>query len=294
PWEFESTFGRGDKTAHADRVRMGDYPPGATRIRNASPEDSGRWVTLATMEPTSTELMAAATKASVDLAQKETESFLNAVLGEPLKEVGGLLKDRVSARRHRNLVKIVLAAKECLSRAGVSPKEVPLKIIHPLLDAASLEEEPDLQDLWAKLLANCADPERKEPVSTIFLNVLRELTVIEAQFLDHIVSRAIARSTQMRETKEHLRFEDLAEIGNLGALATVFNERFSPSDNVFLYEIVEHFLRLGLLTAKVQFSKELSMVFSPNPVSKSIAMDLVEYYYVTQLAFSFRKACQRS
>ncbi|MCL4852992.1 MAG: DUF2806 domain-containing protein [Bryobacteraceae bacterium] len=249
------------------------------------------------MEPTSTELMAAATKASVDLAQKETESFLNVVLGEPLREVGGLLKDKVSARRHRNLVKIVLAAKECLSRAGVSPKEVPLKIIHPLLDAASLEEEPALQDLWAKLLANCADPERKQPISTIFLNVLRELTVVEAQFLDHIVSKAIARSAEMqkrREKKEHLSYEDPTEIGNLGALVTAFNERFSPSDNVFLHEIVEHFLRVGLLTVKVQFSTVPSMAFLPNPVSKSIAMDLIEHYYVTALAFSFRAACQRS
>jgi hypothetical protein len=39
---------------------------------------------------------------------------------------------KINARRHTNLVKITVEAKRHLDAAGVSPREVPLKIIHPI------------------------------------------------------------------------------------------------------------------------------------------------------------------
>ena len=41
---------------------------------------------------------------------------------------------------------------------GVPPRAVPLKIIHPLLEACSLEEDEDLQSILANLLAGAANP----------------------------------------------------------------------------------------------------------------------------------------
>jgi len=115
---------------------------------------------------------------------QKAESLLKVVLGPPAEEFGQLWKDRVSARRFRNLVTIAVEAKEQLSRARLSPKEVPLKIIHPLLEVASLEEDTDLQKQWASLLANASAGGSCSQVLPCFVDILRQLTPTEARFLD--------------------------------------------------------------------------------------------------------------
>jgi hypothetical protein len=128
------------------------------------------------MDPVITAVVKAATKETAGTLKKESESFLGAVLGEPAKALGGLIADKVNKRRHANLIKITVEAKRNLQAAGVSPKEVPLSIIHPALEAASLEENPDLQTAWANLLANAADPRHTGNVPPTFVAILKELT----------------------------------------------------------------------------------------------------------------------
>ena len=116
------------------------------------------------MDPLLNAAMIKAGDAVTELVKKEADSFLQATLGEPLKAVGGLLTDHINTRRYKNLIKAVANAKQQLSQAGVSPREVPLSIIHPTIEAASLVEDPDMQPAWANLLANAADPRQGSPV----------------------------------------------------------------------------------------------------------------------------------
>jgi hypothetical protein len=122
---------------------------------------------------------------------QKAEGLLKVVLGPPAKEFGQLWKDRVSARRFRNLVKIAMEAKEQLSRAGLSPREVPLRIIHPLLEDASLEEDTDLQKRWASLLANASAGNSGSQVLPCYVDILRQLTPVEARFLDKAYNETI-------------------------------------------------------------------------------------------------------
>lgn len=140
------------------------------------------------MEPVVTGAIAAVKKESAEVLEKEAKSFLGAVLGgmfvEPARGIGGLLGDKINARRHTNLINITVEAKRKLAEAGVSPKEVPLSIIHPALEAASLEEDPTLQKTWANLLANAADPRSVNPVAPSFVFILKELGSREVKFLE--------------------------------------------------------------------------------------------------------------
>ena len=56
----------------------------------------------------------------------------------------------------KNVEAVGNKARLILLNLGVEPKPVPLKVIQPLLEAASLEEEPDIQELWARLLATAS------------------------------------------------------------------------------------------------------------------------------------------
>lgn len=129
-------------------------------------------------------------KEATEVIKKESERFLAAVLGEPAKALGGLALDKINVRRHRNLVAITAEANRYLRDAGITAKQVPLNIIHPALEAASLEEDDDLQTIWAKLIANAADPRNISPVLPCFPTTLKDLTSRDVKFLDALYRNA--------------------------------------------------------------------------------------------------------
>lgn len=77
-----------------------------------------------------------------------------------------------------------------LSDAGRETQAVEEKVLFPLVQAASLESDPGLADKWAALLANAADPVQQAPVQPGFIEVLRQLTPLDARILAHIYARA--------------------------------------------------------------------------------------------------------
>jgi Abortive infection alpha len=58
----------------------------------------------------------------------------------------------------------------------------------PLLEAASLQDDDELIERWAGLLANATDP-AGSPVEPGFPDVLRQLSPVDARLFDYIVLR---------------------------------------------------------------------------------------------------------
>jgi len=69
-----------------------------------------------------------------------------------------------------------------LEESGITPQQIPLKILLPAVEYASVEDDDDLHTMWAALLTSAADP-AKDEVLPSFLDVLRQLSKQEAQFL---------------------------------------------------------------------------------------------------------------
>jgi len=130
--------------------------------------------------------MAKAAGVALESAEKEAGPFVRAILGGPGGVLWGIAGDWARELRHKNLISIFLRAKRRLEDAGVSPHAVPLKIIHPFLEAASLEEEPELQELWANLIANGADPRNVNSLRVVYIEMLRTLSACQAKFLDEV------------------------------------------------------------------------------------------------------------
>jgi hypothetical protein len=130
-------------------------------------------------DPASGQLIAEGIKATVKLA----EEFIAAAMGHPGEELGTILGTAFN-RRLKNLREIGSKAHFTLLNIGVEPAPVPLKIIQPMIEGASLEEDPNLREKWANLMANAADPRRKYDISPFFQAILRELSPRDALFLD--------------------------------------------------------------------------------------------------------------
>lgn len=65
---------------------------------------------------------------------------------------------------------------------------MPEYIAIPLLGAAQSEPREEMQELWARLLANAMDPARAENVRPEFVEMLRKLQPIDAKILTIVKS----------------------------------------------------------------------------------------------------------
>lgn len=110
----------------------------------------------------------------------------SAVLGEPAAELGGLLTDRLRYLRFKQMLKLMNRASELLEAKGIQPQQVPRRVLMPLLEAGSLEDDPEIMELWAQLLASAAESPANVPPS--FPEVLRQLEPVEAKLLSSVVA----------------------------------------------------------------------------------------------------------
>jgi len=113
---------------------------------------------------------------------EELQNFIKAIGGEVLQEASGLVADRVREFRFRNQVAILQRTDKFLRDANLPKMKVATKLLVPLIESASLEDDPDLQELWAKLLATAASDPRIS-LQTITLDVLKGISSLEAAVL---------------------------------------------------------------------------------------------------------------
>src|SRR5713101_4624484 len=91
-------------------------------------------------------------------------SIVKRMLGPAADELAEMLRDSVRLYRYERQIKCLEKAERMAQEAGFTPQAVPPKILFPLLEGASFEEDEDLHDMWAALLANAASPESQHKV----------------------------------------------------------------------------------------------------------------------------------
>src|ERR1700756_188385 len=96
-------------------------------------------------------------------------AIVKRMLGPAADEVAEMWKDQVRMYRYERQLKCVEKAERMATEAGFSPKAVPIKLLFPLLEGASLEEDENLHTTWAALLANAASPTNAEKVRPEFI-----------------------------------------------------------------------------------------------------------------------------
>jgi hypothetical protein len=99
-------------------------------------------------------------------------------------------EDSLAFRRHVRQLRLAKRFEEIRKELGfdgpIDPIE--LKVGIPLIEAASLEDDDRLQDLYARLLATATNPDSKVKARRAFVSILRELGPLEVLLLDRIYS----------------------------------------------------------------------------------------------------------
>lgn len=109
-----------------------------------------------------------------------------AMLGPAANEVAERIHDEVRLYRFGRQLEMLKKAEKMAKDAGFTPKAVPVKLLFPLLEGASLEENESLHDMWAALLANASSQESSESVRPGFIAILKQMAADEAALLKEI------------------------------------------------------------------------------------------------------------
>ncbi len=128
------------------------------------------------------DISSTAIEKGIDVAK----DFLDKLIIPAVEETGLLIKDFISLWRFKNQIKMLSKAKLYCEDNNINPKQISLKLLCPILDYASVEEDEVLQDKWSVLLSNLVAPEQniENHVFPYILSQLssHEYTVLESVF----------------------------------------------------------------------------------------------------------------
>ncbi|MGZ5012252.1 MAG: Abi-alpha family protein [Methylobacter sp.] len=123
-------------------------------------------------------------------ALEKTGGYLSKYIDGPLEQAIGIVEDRLKYYRWERKSRLFDRANEFLKNRGMtSPTApVPLKIALPILEAGSIEDDDDIQDIYAQILANAADIKFELKIKRTYIDVLQNLSGIEINILKRIYS----------------------------------------------------------------------------------------------------------
>lgn len=121
---------------------------------------------------------------------REFGGFISKYIKESLEQGVGIFADKLRYMRWERQHRLMQRADYFLKELGIEAptRPVAMKIAIPLFQGASLEEDNELQDRWAKLLVNAADEKSGVNVARIYITILEHLSPYEALLLDKIYS----------------------------------------------------------------------------------------------------------
>jgi hypothetical protein len=111
--------------------------------------------------------------------------FVSKVIGPASNQVGGILEDWTRYYRLRNLMHIADKVEAIHVQRDIEDKTVPIppRIAIPMLESASLEDDEELQEVWARLIANSTDPNFKEALHPGYIEIIKQMSPDEVIIL---------------------------------------------------------------------------------------------------------------
>lgn len=227
------------------------------------------------MTPDELELAKEGIKESVKQTLAPVQDIVRQVSGPVATEVGLILGDYFRVWRLKNAVRLLDDVKQVASDANLRLKPVAPRLLFPILDAATLDDDEDLHKRWVALLTNAAQTDFDSEILPCFPDILKQLTSVEAQFLDKAYDDATA-DAEKRSTPQTAALYGLLEPNRISGHVL---------SNVHPL-VVENLERLMLVSRNsgVKLSTDDQRYVSVTATSNRL--------YVTSLGKAFVRACR--
>jgi hypothetical protein len=212
------------------------------------------------------------------------------VLGPGAQEAGLLLKDYFHMHRQIRWHRYQKRVNDAVVDAGFTPQPVQPKLLHAMIDAATLEDDDNLQDIWANMLANASDPHKPESVSPVFPAILRELRVADVKYLNAFYEEYRGRTA--RNMAARFNFRELRPIMKDCGLAS--RARLDPKTQGDLYRVASEAddRELALILDVLLRQRIVEETVDNRRIDMSKDPDLTVLYSISELGERFLLACR--
>ncbi|RVO10998.1 Abi-alpha family protein [Sinorhizobium meliloti] len=114
--------------------------------------------------------------------------FLGKIFGPAATEAGMWVRDYLHGRRIELAIRQRDRVEKLLEERGItSIRPLPLAEGIPLIDAATMEEDPGLAEMFSNLIASFVDANRDDYLPRTFIDTLRQMSPFEAVLLRKMV-----------------------------------------------------------------------------------------------------------
>ena len=139
--------------------------------------------------------IAKATEAGLETAGKmiDASTKLGRVFKGPIVELVGILQDRLKFARWERQLAMFDKTQRIMAARGlkVPTRELPLNFVVPLLTSAVLEEDDELQEIWARLLVNAGNATTEMELRTAYVQILRGMSAFDVGNLAKLAEAAL-------------------------------------------------------------------------------------------------------
>jgi hypothetical protein len=124
-------------------------------------------------------------------------------MGESIDATCGMLADSLKYKRWERQIKLVEKAEHLIQDKNLSNRFIQIspKLVLPIFQNASIEEDDQLHDLYAKLLVTAIDPE-VQTRRTAFAEIIRQLEPIDVKILQAMYKVYEKKGNDYQENKE--------------------------------------------------------------------------------------------
>lgn len=163
--------------------------------------------------------------------------LVHRLTGPVCDDIGAMISDSMKPYRAKNLVNTLRKTERILREAGLPANAVPTRLLFPIVEASSIEDDETLQEMWAGLLATAS--QETDSVSPSFAETLKQMTPNEARCIDEIYGNRTDPNTP------HLALDEQVGLGN-------FRDRAGALNILF----VDTYERLGIIRREYGLTRE--------------------------------------
>ena len=149
-------------------------------------------------------------------------------------------------------------------------RPVPLKFAVPLLEAAAYEENEDLHDYWARLLANAMDPNNEQKMRQALISIFKDMESIDAHIIKYFYENAVASNNDPKNWTP-----------SISLIAKYFEIEVDDCESS-----IRNLVRLGCI--KAQFNTGEGYLDKDNDY---VSVDINEEFSLTHLGETLIHAC---
>jgi len=112
----------------------------------------------------------------------------------------------MSATMVEGAKKLMDRVREIRERRGTTGRTVPVpaRMAKEMFEGAALEDDEYMRDLWAGLIVNATDPERRSNVRRLYIRILGQLDPVDVRVLDFLCQEGDAAVQAGKRTKFQL------------------------------------------------------------------------------------------